>query len=261
MLLTDCAFGARPDAWPLPPATTAEEHWHRAVAAGGQGHYGAALADLETLARLPASGALRSLGLSTRASFLRQLGHHGAARVWDGRAWGAVAADPDAAPDAAADALVGLAADALGVGRFALSARLLHRAAPVVERAQPRAAVRWGWVSAELAMATGQGAAAVGHAERAVGRAGATGSTRHAVKSEVVLAAALCCSGELDASRRVAEAALGMAERHGLVPLTWALASLLGDIGGVTREAEELRATRERSAAVVRHRGGTWAVR
>src|SRR5690625_6229887 len=63
-------------------------------------------------------------------------------------------------PQAESDALVGLAADALGVGRFAASARLLQRAAgldPVV----PRLPVRPAWVSAELAMATGDAAAAI----------------------------------------------------------------------------------------------------
>src|SRR5690625_5852024 len=44
-------------------------------------------------------------------------------------------------PQAESDALVGLAADALGVGRFAASARLLQRAAgldPVVDRKSTR---------------------------------------------------------------------------------------------------------------------------
>ena len=59
----------------------------------------------------------------------------------------------------------------------------------------PRLPVRLAWVSAELAMATGDGATAVGHAERAIELAAALGSVRHAVKSDVVLAAALCSAG------------------------------------------------------------------
>ena len=63
--------------------------------------------------------------------------------------------------------------------------------------ARPRdCAVRLAWVSAELAMVTGDGAAAVGHAERAVELAAALGSARHAVKSDVVLAAALCSEAD-----------------------------------------------------------------
>ncbi|KEG31865.1 hypothetical protein EN20_06585 [Mycobacterium tuberculosis] len=48
-------------------------------------------------------------------SLLRQLGWHTLARGWDGRALALAGADREAG----ADALIGLAADALGVGRFA----------------------------------------------------------------------------------------------------------------------------------------------
>lgn len=268
--LSDAAFGAVPGHWPLPTAHSAVDLWHRAVAAGGQGRYASALADLETLGRTSAAGPsmtsaagpLTSLALSTRASFLRQLGGHEAARVWDGRAWAQAGGDLEAE----ADALIGLAADALGVGRFAASARLLRRARDTVARGSAcglaaRIPVRLAWVSAELAMVTGEGAAAVDHAERAVTLAGSTGSMRHAVKSEVVLAAALCCSGETSASSRVADAALGLAQRLGLVPLSWALACLLADIGSATNTPEDIATIRDVSADTVRRRGGAWTVR
>lgn len=259
--LADAAFGATPDRWPLPTAHSAVDLWHRSVAAGGQGRYASALADLETLGRSPV-GPLTSLALSTRASFLRQLGGHGAARVWDGRAWARAGGDPEAE----ADALIGLAADALGVGRFAASARLLRRARDTVARGAAgglaaRIPVRLAWVSAELAMVTGEGAAAVDHAERAVALAGDTGSMRHAVKSEVVLAAALCCNGESAASSRVADAALGLSQRLGLVPLSWALACLLADVGSDANSPEDIAAIRDVSADTVRRRGGAWSVR
>ena len=67
--------------------------------------------------------------------------------------------------EAGADALIGLAADALGVGRFAASAVALRRAAELLTRSAPaRLPVRLAWVSAELAMARGDGATAMGHA-------------------------------------------------------------------------------------------------
>src|SRR6187399_3570674 len=109
-VLANAAFGDAPGLWPLPAATTPTELWLRAVAAGGQGRYGAALTDLDALLRTNTRGALASLGRSTRASFLRQLGGHRAARGWDGRAWACAGSDVTAG----ADALVGLAADALG---------------------------------------------------------------------------------------------------------------------------------------------------
>ncbi|TFV55279.1 hypothetical protein E4P42_23255, partial [Mycobacterium sp. PS03-16] len=69
-VLSDAAFGARPERWPLPTATDPHDRWLRAVAAGGQGRYAAALADLAHLSGTAAASA----AMSTRASFLRQLG-------------------------------------------------------------------------------------------------------------------------------------------------------------------------------------------
>jgi hypothetical protein len=257
----DVAFGGEPARWPLPAATTPEELWLRAVAAGGQGRYGSALADLESLLRSRPDDRLSSLAFSTRASFLRQLGGHHAAKSWDGRAWSIAGSDLPAATDA----LIGLAADALGVGRFALSARLLCRARDVMGHADAsvlgRLPVRLAWVSAELAMFTGDGTAAVGHAERAVELATYVGSARHAAKSQVVLAAALCSVGDLETSRNVADGALEDTERLGLVPLSWALACLLADIGSAAHAPPQIVATRDRLADVVRHRGGAWTAR
>jgi hypothetical protein len=251
--LSNVAFGDNPGRWPLPAAVTAEDLWLRAVAAGGQGRYSSAVADLELL-RHTSRGPLVSLAHSTRASFLRQLGWHDRARSWDGRASALAGSDPEAG----ADALIGLAADALGVGRFAASARALDRAAELGAESA-RIGVRLAWVSAELAMGRGQGTAAVEHAQRAVVAAAAFGSARHTLKSDVVLAAALCCTGDIDGSRQVAEAALDDAEHHGMIPLRWALASLLVGIGSTTRSPAEVIAIRDGSADTVRSRGGVWA--
>jgi hypothetical protein len=248
------AFGVEPGRWPLPAARTAQQAWWRAVAAGGQGRYGTALADLAALRREPGTS-LWSLAASTRASFLRQLGWHALARGWDGRAV-ALAGDDEAR----ADALIGLAADALGLGRHRAADRLLRRAA---EHAAglPRPAVRLAWVRAELAMMQGEGRAAVEHAEQAVEAAAGFGSARHAVKSQVVLAAAWCCAGELARARRVGDAALDRTGRCGLVPLQWAVACLLADIGSEAVSAERVVAIRDRCADTVRRRGGAWSDR
>ena len=255
--LANAAFGDDPGRWPLPAATTPHQLWLRAVVAGGQGRYSTALADLAVLRREPA-GPLVSLAHSTRASFLRQLGWHDRARAWDGRASALAGTDPDAG----GDALIGLAADALGTGRFAASERALHRAADLLDGpVHARLHVRIAWVSAELAMARGQGSVAVRHAEAARAAAATLGSARHTVKSEVVMAAALCCVGDLDGSRRVADAALEDTEHHGMIPLRWALASLLAGIGSATHAEVEVATIRDGSADTVRSRGGVWAVR
>jgi hypothetical protein len=256
--LTEAAFGADPQLWPLPTADLPHDRWLRAVAAGGQGHYGSALADLDEIVRTGQGGPMLSLAHSTRASFLRQLGGHDLARGWDGRAWTLAGGDPEAG----VDALVGLAADALGVGRLAASARLLQRARELLDpSAPPRQPVRLGWVSAELAMADGDGAAALAHAERAVGLADTLGSTRHALKSQVVLSAALCCAGRLDDARRFADAAFAATARSGLVPLRWALGCLLADIGSTTHSAQQVVAIRDAAADTVRRGGGVWSRR
>lgn len=246
------AFGDAPATWPLPTATTPHHRWLRAVAAGGQGRYASARTDLAVLLSCASSGPLASLAHSTQGSFLRQLGWHDLARGFDGRAL-ALAGD-DA--EATADALTGLAADALGVGRFAAAATLLDRSAEVLD-VPARLVVRRCWVTAELAMAVGDGATAVHHAQRAVDLAHATVAARHRVKSDVVLAAALCCAGALDRARTVADAALEAAG-IGLVPLRWALACLLADIGSPTRTPHDVGEVRDGCAEQIRRGGGTW---
>jgi hypothetical protein len=257
--LAAAAFGDRPDGWPLPTAITPRQLWLRAVAAGGQGRYGSAYRDLAELRRDGAAGRLVSLAHSTQASFLRQLGWHALARGWDGRALALAGTDPEAR----ADAMIGLAADALGVGRFAAAATLLARvdSVPAHEPAVPdRLPVRRRWVAAELAMARGEGALAVRHAEEAVNlaQAMAVASARHRVKSQVVLAAALCAAGGTARARAVAETALQDTDRLRLLPLRWALACLLIDIGNVSFPAQMLHEIRDICAGQVRRAGGAW---
>ena len=255
-ILVEAALGANPQCWPLPPAESVRELWWRAVAAGGQGRYAGALTDLQTMHR-EARGPLASLAWSTRASFLRQLGGHDLARTADGRAW-ALADDPESK----ADSLVGLAADALGVGRFAASGRFLQLAQRHVEDSgERRLGVRLAWVSAELAMVSGAGALSVAHAERGVQLASVLGSARHSVKSNVVHAAALCSAGRYDDSRDVADRTLRMAQDFGLVPLVWALSCLLGDIGSGEYDAVAIAEIRDGAAATVHDRGGQWSPR
>jgi len=263
--LTASAFGNQPGRWPLPSAGTPRQLWLRAVGAGGQGRYGSARNDLTTLLRSAPADRLASLAHSTQASFLRQLGWHRLARGWDGRALALAGTDPEAA----ADALIGLAADALGVGRLAAAATLLSRAEPIVAEApQHRLLVRRAWVAAELAMVAGDGAAAVRNAEVAVELAATTVdgsvSARHCAKSDVVLAAALCSAGAVDRARTVGEVTLELTGRLGLVPLRWAVACLLVDLvdtGSLTRPITELCDIRDECARQVEHWGGAWARR
>jgi hypothetical protein len=259
--LTAAAFGGEPGVWPLPSATTPHQLWLRAVAAGGQGRFASARTDLAALLRHTPAGPPASLAHSTQGSFLRQLGWHALARGRDSRALALAGTDPEAM----ADALIGLAADALGVGRFAACATLLARAAEVATVPEAattpahRPAVRRAWVTAELAMATGDGVTAVRQAQRALElTADRAGSARHRVKSDVVLAGALCCAGKAEKARAVGDEALDAAGRLALVPLRWASACLLADIGSATHTMGEVRSIRDSCVELVRRRGGSW---
>ena len=253
------AFGSEPGRWPLPPAVSASDLWLRAVAAGGQGRYAAARADLTELTRRRPEARLASLALSTRGSLSRQLGGHARAAGWDGRAWALAGTDTEAG----VDALAGLAADALGSGRLAASAALLGRAVDLHRESDTpprRLAIRLAWVHAELAMAAGEGAAAVGHADRAVGLAAdaAPALLRHRIKSDVVLAAALSCAGDIAGARRVGDAVLADTLAHRLVPLRWALACLLAGVGSAVHSPAEITGIRQQSAAFMTRHGGRW---
>jgi hypothetical protein len=113
-------------------------------------------------------------------------------------------------------------------------------------------------------MARGDGELAVRRAGEAVEAAAATAlgaagaAARHQVKSEVVLAAALCSAGDIERARAVADTALHTTARLRLVPLRWALACLLIDIGSVEFSSRQLHEIREVCAGQVRRAGGTW---
>jgi hypothetical protein len=100
----------------------------------------------------------------------------------------------------------------------------------------------------------------VRHAEAAVGlaKAMAPASARHRVKSDVVLAAALCSAGNLERARAVADAALRATGGLGLIPLRWALACLLIDIESDSFSAQKLHEIRDICAGQVRRAGGAW---
>jgi hypothetical protein len=244
--LRDAAFGGNPGADVAEAAAegTPRQRWLAAVVLGGQGRYAAATTLLTEL-RHTADPVLASLAASTLASQRRQVGGHAAARRLDGEALARLAGveptagDPDCvdAAGALADALIGLAADAIGVGG---PARRLHVvAADTVERLggteghRWRSAVRLDWVRAEIELAAGRPADALEPARRAVATATAAGAIRHRVKSRMVLAATLANLHD-PVSKERAEALLECDVHHnealGLYPLVWPCALLLGHL-------------------------------
>ncbi|MEE2033873.1 hypothetical protein [Rhodococcus chondri] len=274
-VLADAALGTSPGLHPLPAARSGEEQWLRAVALGGQGYYSAARAELARFRRVTGpDGAWASLAASTEASLWRQLGRHRQAATFDGRALALAAgartgrnvAAHDVATirrlsEAECDALTGLAADALGCGRLALSRRLLDRCAyRLSESERPgsdgvpmlRQRIRHAWVTAETALASGDFESACSAAARAAEDARAYGSVRHQVKSDLLRAAALTGDADPAPALALAGEVADRAAYHGLVPLRWAAAML---VTGLTQD-EGATAVRDECAALVRHRGG-----
>ncbi|MGI5223223.1 hypothetical protein [Nocardia sp. CA-290969] len=268
----DLAFGASPtrSATELPEPRAALEIWWQAVALGGTGHYAAARTALYRLRTATTDPVLLSLAASTEGSLRRQLGRHARAARDDGYAAalvlprlpaGAAGGHPAAgatggrgyhrAPDlldAAADALTGLAADALGTGRLALARRLLDRCAALLAGAgwvtgpaangapaeqfgadnvdRSRALVRLHWVRAETALAGGQGQQALADAEVARDLAERGPSIRHQVKSRLLVAAATAVTGDTGRAAELAALVDHQCRESGLLPLRWACAML-----------------------------------
>ncbi|MFG1634438.1 hypothetical protein [Pseudonocardia alni] len=213
------------------PDGPAELRWAAAVARGGSGHYAAAAALLDGVRRDPSTGVVpRAHATVTRASHLRQLGGHRAAAALDGATLRLVlpGAGPPADPGpwgldraaAVADALTGLAADALGRLDAATAAVLLRRAGPWCGPHGHRTRVRHGWVTAETALVAGDPAAALVAADQALAGARALGSARHVLKSRLVRAVVAGVAGQVRADV-VAEldAVAADALVHGLLPL------------------------------------------
>jgi hypothetical protein len=222
----------------LPPTPAASDRWIFAVTLGGQGYYAAAAAELGRLLadrRVPLPVAAHAA--ITLASHRRQLGGHALARPLDALGLrlataalrggsGRPDADGTDAWAARTDALVGLAADALGTGDPGGAARLLD-AADRSNEGHPswRPGVRAGWVRAESALLRGAAGEAVRPAERALVASRAAGSLRHEVKSRIVVAVTRSAYDRSPAVARRAVADLDdaarVALRIGLLPLVW----------------------------------------
>jgi hypothetical protein len=145
---------------------------------------------------------------------------------------------------ARSDALLGLAADALGTGRLSTARRFIV-AADALGDVGWRGQVRLRWVRAEVELASSNPDIALPHAEAALRRARAAGAMRHLAKSEMVLAAALsACGGVTERlrARELAAAAIDRAMEFDLLPLVWPCSLLLADLEPAEAEHHKRRA-------------------
>lgn len=195
---------------------TAVGPWHAAVDLGARGRYDDAEALVTPL--IATRDRWASLSLSMLASHRRQIGDRDSALRMDAEAL-STAADPESR----ADALTGLAADAVASGD-ADRAALWHADAAAHASATWRTVTRWHWVAAERALLVDDRRLSVEHAREAL--AACTGrSGRHEAKSRIILAASTGEAGDL--------IEVGHALREGgWITLAWPLALVAADHRG-----------------------------
>lgn len=265
-LLRSAAFGSVPDIAEREVVRAAAASprcaWLAAVVLGARGRYAAATTLLGPL-RTSGDRLLASLAGATLAAHRRQLGGHAAALPLDGMALRVATSLPanvltnlptNAVPDedgidpagALADALLGLAADNLALGRLSAARRLIARATGIP--AGWRTTVRAGWVGAEVALASGNAPAAVPCAERAAKVAAHRGAVRHAVKSDLVLGAALAATGDpanRERATRLVTDALKVAKQNLFHSLVWPGLLLAADLETINSDWSRSRVTLE----------------
>lgn len=124
--------------------------------------------------------------------------------------------------EARADALIGLAADAVASGDLE-SAVSWHDEAAADAAQEWRTLTRWHWVGAERALLAGEAALAAHHAQQA--RDACAGqSLRHETKTSIILAAA---TGRVDALLDLGT----VVREEGWTTLAWPLALVAADHG------------------------------
>ena len=232
-------------------AEVAAAAWLLGVALGAGGRYGGALTvlsplvDSGTVAGAPAERRLfAALAGATVASVHRQLGRHAVAREADQAALELT----DGTSEAAYDAVLGLASDAVGLDEADRAQEQLGRAAALLpERGDEwwRQRVRLGWVQAETALLEGNADEAVVRARTAVDRAEAARAPRHVAKGLLIQGLAEVGADEDEAVVTLRRAAT-LAESLGALPLVWPARALLGALVG---ERDPLEGDRSLAAA------------
>jgi tetratricopeptide (TPR) repeat protein len=216
--------------------------WLLGVCLSRAGRYGAALGVLEPLVA-PADGPevrlLGALAAATVASIHRQLGRHEVAQGYDE---GALEAS-EGAGEAGFDALLGLAADAVGLGAGAVAAERLAQAAELAEGRPEwwRQRVRLDWVRAEVALLEGRPEDAVGLAHAAVELAEHSGAPRHVAKGLLFQGVAQVEAGRPDEAAVTLRRAALLAESLGTVPLLWPVRAMLAALLSEQQPAESER--------------------
>jgi tetratricopeptide (TPR) repeat protein len=161
-----------------------------------EGDFGRALAIALPLFRSCDDPVVKTRAAVTAGSALRQLRRYDEARSIETAALRAAPARERA------HVLIGLAADAVGVGDARTCARRLSEAARALPARDWRARVRLDWVRCERALLTGDAVAAVAFARSALRRSLRAGAVRHEAKSLLFLGVSLRTAARGDEGRR-----------------------------------------------------------
>ncbi|HWH29273.1 MAG TPA: hypothetical protein VNU26_09985 [Mycobacteriales bacterium] len=237
-------------------AEVAAAAWLLGVALGAGGRYGGALTVLSPLVEAgradrasPEHRLFAALASSTIASVHRQLGRHAIARDADLGARELA----DGAAEAAFDAELGLASDAVGLEDVdEAQARLAAARELVPSRSDEwwRQRVRLGWVEAEVALLEGRQDDAAEAALAAVERAEQARAPRHVAKGLLIRGIALVSAADEEAAGTLRRAAT-LAESLGAVPLVWPARALLGALLAEEDPAESARSLAAARSAVL----------
>jgi ATP/maltotriose-dependent transcriptional regulator MalT len=221
-------------------AEAAMAAWLLGVCLASSGRWGSALTVLRPLmldAGSPATAGVAverrmvaSFAASTAASVHRQLGRHADATALDSAARDLAGGSDEAAFDAA----IGLAADAIGSGDPDAAGERVAEAEALVGRRSDwwRQRVRLDWAQAELALVEGRPGDAAVRASSALSRAEAAGAPRHVAKSLLFLGVALLERGDLDDAVATLRRCVTLADPLGLLPVLWPARALIGALAG-----------------------------
>lgn len=209
--------------WPADPER-GRAQWLLGVCMTAAGQFGSAATQLQPLLALPVDAEPRTRHIAgaaacTLASIHRQVGKFAEARAFD--EWAAAVAASD--PRVAFDAMLGAAADCVGVGdREGATERVAQARAMCSENPSWwRERIRLGWVQCEVALILDRAAEAIPPLTRSVQEAEQVGAPRHVAKSLLFLAAAMHTVADPAALSVMGRAAL-LAESLGAWPLVWA---------------------------------------
>jgi hypothetical protein len=202
------------------PAEEAAVRWLLGVALTAAGRYGAAVGVLDPVA----ATLFASLAAATLASLNRQLARHAVAEEFDRRGL-QLAGDH---PEAVFDCRLGLAADAVGLGRLADARDALAVAEELAAGREDwwRQRIRLDWVRAEVALLADEPDAAAAAAARSVARAEQARAPRHVAKGLLFQGVAEDRTGATDPVGTLRRAAI-LADDLGTLPLVWPARGLL----------------------------------